>query len=87
MTGNYFVWEGDEHERVARPNVEVIRIKQGYRSTVLITACRHFKFNIFMRNIFLLVIHSKCLESASLEPHPRRLAHLTTLINWRRTME
>lgn len=83
MTGIYFVWERDEHEGVARPNVKVIRIKQEFRLTMLVTACRHFKFNIFMRNIFLLEINSGCLQSASLGPHPAsRLAHLTTLINW-----
>ena len=60
----YFVWKRDEHKRVARPNVKVIRIKQEYRLAMLVTACRHFKFNIFMRNIFLLEIHSRGLESA-----------------------
>lgn len=75
MTGIYFVWEGNEHEGVARPNVEVIRIKQEYRLTMLVTACRHFKFNIFVRNIFLLEIHSRCLQSASLELHPASRWH------------
>ena len=48
--------------------MEVTRIKQEYRLTTLVTACRHFKFNIFVRNIFLLEIHSKCLESVP-RPH------------------
>ena len=84
----HFVWESDEHKGVARPNVKVIRIKQEYRLAMLATACRHFKFNIFVRNIFLLEIHSSCLESASREFHSTGwLAHLTTLVSWRRTIE
>jgi hypothetical protein len=63
--GVYFVWESDEHEGVARPNVEVIRIKQEPRLTMLVVACRHFKFNILMGNIFLLEIHSTGLESVA----------------------
>lgn len=43
--------------------MEVIRIKQECRLTMLVTACRHFKFNIFMKNIFLLEIHSRWASS------------------------
>jgi len=56
---DYFVWQCDEHEGMARPNVEVIRIKEEDRIAVVVVSCRHFKFNILMRNIFLLKIHSK----------------------------
>lgn len=44
---------------MARPYVEVIRIKEEDRIAVVVVSCRHFKFNILMRNIFLLKIHSK----------------------------
>lgn len=55
---DYFVWQSNEHEGVARPYVEMIRIKEEGRIAVLVVSCRHFKFNILMRNIFLLKIHS-----------------------------
>jgi len=55
---DYFVWQCNEHEGMARPYVEVIRIKEEGRTAVLVVSCRHFKFNILVRYIFLLKIHS-----------------------------
>lgn len=45
---------------MARPDVEMIRIKGEKGLAIFIHACRHFEFKVLMRDIFLLVIHSVC---------------------------
>lgn len=55
----YFVWECYEHEGMARPDMEVVRIEQKRRFAIPVLACRHLQFDIFVPDIFLLIIHSK----------------------------
>ena len=42
---------------MARPDMEVVRIQQKRRFAIVFT-CRHFQFDIFVPDIFLLIIHS-----------------------------
>lgn len=52
------VWKSDKHKRMARPDVEMVRIKEKNGSAVCILACRNFEFNVLVRDVFLMVIHS-----------------------------
>jgi hypothetical protein len=54
----YFVWERNQHERMPRPYMQVIRIQKECRIAICVRACRQFEFKVLMGDIFLMVVHS-----------------------------
>jgi len=82
--------------------VKVVRIEQKYRFAVGIPSCGHSQLDIFVFNIFLLIIHSvkknpcqgelmgKNIHKVSATERYRRrnwVRYLTALINCRRIIE
>lgn len=54
----YLIWECYEHEKMARPDMEVVWIQQKRRFPIVVFPCWYFQFNIFVPDIFLLIVHS-----------------------------
>lgn len=47
----------DEHERVPRPDVQVVRVQQERRRAVDAVAGRHLQLYVLVRDVCLLIIH------------------------------
>ena len=53
----YLVWEGDKHERMSRPDVQMIRIHFEGGSASRVYRRGHTEFYIFVGDVLLLEIH------------------------------
>ena len=54
------IWQGYEHERMAWPDMEVVRVQQKRRLAIGFAhrARRHPEFQVFVGNVGLLIIHA-----------------------------
>ena len=88
------IWERNEHKRVARPYMQMVRVEQ---EDLIAADGRwftngHLELQIFVRDIFLLIIHAvKIRETMSqyaagflevdMKEEKIRITHRTTLIS------
>ena len=56
--GACLVRKSYEHERVAGPNMQVVRIELKDGIAIVIPTWWHFQFDVFVPDVFLLIIHS-----------------------------
>lgn len=54
----YLVWKGDKHERMSRPDVQVVRVHFEGGSPSRVCTCGHTEFHVFMGDVLLLEIHA-----------------------------
>lgn len=63
----YSIRKGDQHERLAGPDVQVIRVQREDRLTISVATCRHFEFYVFISDVFLGIIHSRKFHGNEVE--------------------